>query len=52
MTPTESLPRADAVLSGAKPQALVVACTLDELDHSSDLATLCCAIGGIDERRA
>ena len=50
--PTESLPRADTILSSEGPDAPVVAWTLDELDHPADLAALRCAVATTDERYA
>ena len=52
MMSTESLPPADAILSSEEPDAPVVAWTLDELDHSADLATLRRAVATTDERYA
>ena len=52
MQPTESSFAPDAILSGDEPDGPVVAWTLDELDHSTDLATLRGALASTDDRYA
>ena len=52
MKPIPSFASTDAILSFGEPDAPVVAWTLDELDHSTDLASLHFVLPGTDERYA
>ena len=52
MQPIPSFAPTDAILSSEEPDACRVAWTLDELDHSTDRASLHFALPGMDERYA